>query len=373
MLHSSALILYRMIVKVKKLNLMAPINSLGYGVVGLNVLKALHRDVHISLFPLGNLQASSPEENLFLQQCVNNQASFDYDSPCLKVWHEFAMAERIGKGQLFGFPFFEITKFDPKRINSLLSTDHVIVASSWAQEIVESQLDRDIPVSVCPLGVDGAIFNGKDIDRKAPREKCVFLNCGKWETRKGHDILLQAFQAAFHEQESVELWMMAHNPFLNPKETDEWERYYRSDSRVSLVPRQPTHQAVAEVMRSSTCGVFPSRAEGWNLELLEMIAMNKPVIATNYSAHTEFCDDSNCLLVDVQDMEIADDGKWFKGDVGEWASLEGNTFDQLVEHMISVYQQWCQDPLIPNGGSAQTRELFSWKRCADRLKEIVYA
>lgn len=356
----------------KKLNLMAPINSLGYGIAGLNVLKSLNRDIAVSLFPIGNSQVSSPEENLLLQQCVSNQASFDCHSPCLKIWHEFAMAERIGSGQLFGFPFFEITKFDEKRINHLSSTDHIIVASSWAKSAVQSQLGDVVPISVCPLGVDGSIFHGKDAEEKAPRDKCVFINCGKWEVRKGHDILLKGFQSAFSNNENVELWMMASNPFLSAKETDEWERYYRSDSRVRLIPRQPTHHAVAEVMKSATCGVFPSRAEGWNLELLEMIATNKPVIATNYSAHTEFCDDTNCMLIDISEMEIADDGKWFNGDVGEWASLDEGPFDQLVQHMVSVYDLWTEDPVLLNEGYAQTREKFSWKQCAERLKEIVY-
>ena len=57
-------------------------------------------------------------------------------------------------------------------------------------------------------------------------------------------------------------------------------------------------------MAKTDCGVFPARAEGWNLELLEMMSCNKPVIATNYSAHTEFCDDKNCMLIDIEDMEI---------------------------------------------------------------------
>ena len=66
-------------------------------------------------------------------------------------------------------------------------------------------------------------------------------------------------------------------------------------------------------MSQTDCGVFPARAEGWNLELLEMMSCGKNVIATNYSSHTEFCNSENCMLVETTELEDAHDGKWFRG------------------------------------------------------------
>ena len=68
-------------------------------------------------------------------------------------------------------------------------------------------------------------------------------------------------------------------------------------------------------MAQTDCGIFPSRAEGWNLELLEMLACIKSVITTHYSAHTEFCDDVNSDLVEIKETELAYDGKWFQESV----------------------------------------------------------
>ena len=39
-----------------------------------------------------------------------------------------------------------------------------------------------------------------------------------------------------------------------------------------------------------------------------MMSMNKPVIATNYSAHTEFCDKNNCYLIEVNEKDSAGQG-----------------------------------------------------------------
>jgi hypothetical protein len=125
-------------------------------------------------------------------------------------------------------------------------------------------------------------------------------------------------------------------------------------------------------MKQSTCGVFPSRAEGWNLELLEMMSCGKPVIATNYSAHTEFCNEENTLLIEIDSMETASDGKWFNGNVGEWASLEGNAFDTLVSHMRDVYSDWQESRLLVNEEGIRTAVDFSWDRTAEKIKEAIY-
>ena len=211
----------------KNMNLMTPINSLGYGVAGLNILKSLRKNVKVACFPIGNPEVTSQEDAEAVQEALSRRETFDGNAPCLKIWHEFSMAERIGNGPLFGFPFFEITKFDDNRVNNLNSTNGVIVASKWAARVVADNIKASIPVHVCPLGVDRGLFNEKG---NAPTEKCEFLNCGKWEVRKGHDILLRAFTAAFPTEQDVALSMLPTNPFLNPKEKSEWEVYYRSDS-----------------------------------------------------------------------------------------------------------------------------------------------
>ena len=66
----------------KKVNLMAPVNSLGYGVAGLNITKELSKICDVSLFPIGNPEATTQEDADVLQKCVNNQESFDAKSPC---------------------------------------------------------------------------------------------------------------------------------------------------------------------------------------------------------------------------------------------------------------------------------------------------
>ena len=354
----------------KKLNLFAPINSLGYGVVGLNLLKVLSQKLDVALSLIG--ATNTPETNVqIVQDSINKFHLFDgyNNAPCLKVWHEFALAERVGNGPYFAFPFFEINVLDQKRINHLSSMDGIIVASEWAKDIIVNSAKISTPVFVVPVGVDTDIF------KHGPHtvtDKCVLLNCGKWEKRKGHDVLLEIFKQAFPNEQDVELWMMCSNPFLPPKSHQEWERYYKTDTRVRLLNRVQGQEDVAKVMESTNCGIFPSRAEGWNLELLEMMSMGKHVIATDYSAHTEFCNNQNCSLIDITNLEPAEDEMFFKEGIGEWASLDDNCINQGVEHMRSFYRKWKSDNSIVNEEGVKTANEFSWTNTIDKLEEFIY-
>ena len=96
-------------------------------------------------------------------------------------------------------------------------------------------------------------------------------------------------------------------------------------------------QQVYNIMSQVDCGVFPSRGEGWNLELLEMMSAGKHVVATDYSAHTEFCTKENSGLVSISDVEPAFDGKWFFGQ-GNWAKISAHENESLHEN-DEIYSQ----------------------------------
>ena len=66
----------------KNLNLNCAIGETGYGVVSLNILKALSKlDINISLFPMGtSYSVNSEEEKSIIHKLANNATNFDYNS-----------------------------------------------------------------------------------------------------------------------------------------------------------------------------------------------------------------------------------------------------------------------------------------------------
>jgi hypothetical protein len=112
--------------------------------------------------------------------------------------------------------------------------------------------------------------------------------------------------------------------------------------------------------------VFPSRAEGWNLDLAEMLAMGKHVITTNYSAHTEFCHGTNSRLIQIDGLEDAFDGIWFKGQ-GQWAEMGERQVEQLVSHMREVHALKQSGHLLPNFGGVETMKHLTWEKTAAEI------
>ena len=353
------------------INLISPINQLGYGVVGLNVVKHLSELVNLSLWPIGNTTCPIEYQNP-IESSLNNAKKPDFNAPCIKIWHQFDMSQFIGRGKRIGFPIFELDRFNDQEIHHLSSLDHLFVCSDWAKGVVE----ENIPIlkghiTVIPLGVDQSIFQPDT----SHRSETIFFNCGKWEVRKGHDVLVEAFSQTFSEEDNVELWMMCENPFYSEQENLYWANLYKQSKlgdKIRIIPRQETQKEVYNIMRQVDCGVFLSRAEGWNLELLELMACGKHVIATDYSGHSQFCDKNNSLLVDIEEKEKAIDNKWFFGE-GRWAKLGEKQIKQASYYMSMIHRTKKDGRLAQNEltkSVIETANKFSWENTA---KEIVNA
>ncbi len=289
--------------------LQAPINNLGYGICGQNICYHLSQLADVILLPIGQVNIGDKSILDKLTPCINRAKTTDYVAPTVKIFHQHLLTERAGHGIYFGFPIFELNQFTEVEKISMRAPHEIIVCSNWAKGIVEREI-LNKPVHVVPLGVNTDIFYPGEEEHKPYR----FFNIGKTEVRKGHDVLIECFNRAFEKSDNVELHMKWHNPFYNQEQNAAWHNLYKQSKlgdKVIFHPPGESHSSVADLMRSCDCGVFPARAEGWNLELLESMACGKPVITTNYSAHTEFCTNYNSRLIEIDELEPAFDGVWF--------------------------------------------------------------
>lgn len=361
------------------LNLVAPINSSGYGIVAFNLLRAFAEEgVDVSLFPteggaFPDLQLSLTSIKL-LKTAVSRQALYPLDAPCLRLTPEFSMTLFAGRGPRAGLPFFETDTFSERDLHHLGSLDHLLVPSEWARSVVDASTLRGPRVSVVPMGVDQQIFQEREIP---VGEETVFLQVGKWERRKGQDFLLEAFSRAFVPGDPVRLDLMCHNPYLEDR-NEEWVARCRESpmaDHLRILPRVAGADAVAKRMQAADCGVFPARAEGWNLELLEMMACGKTVIATDYAGHTAFATPDNCRLIDVDRLEPAVDERYHqiygRDKIGRWAHLGRAQLEQTVEHLRAVHAAKQAGRSLRNIAGLETAREHTWQRCADTVAEAL--
>ena len=354
------------------MNIISPINQLGYGIAGLNIVKALSKLTSVSLWPIGQPQVSNDEDGRIISKALQNAILFNVNSPCVRIWHQHDMSQFVGKSEHIGFPIFELDEFNAIEKHHLNSLDKIFVCSHWAKNVAISNLNISAEnIYVVPLGVDQGIFN-TEVQNKS--EKTIFFNCGKWEIRKGHDIIPEIFNKAFGPDDNVELWMMNSNPFIKPDDTKAWQNLYTSSklgNKVRFIDRVDTQKEVYNIMQQTDCGLFPARAEGWNLELLEMLSCGKHVITTNYSAHTEFCHPDNSLLIDIEQHEMAYDGQWFHGKCGKWANIGPNQIEQAVHYCRMIHNEKQSGNLKINDEGIKTGQYFSWDNSAKKILNYV--
>jgi glycosyltransferase involved in cell wall biosynthesis len=354
------------------MNIVSPINQLGYGITGLNICKNLSEYSKICLWVIGQPQVTNQEDANIISQLVKNAQFFDNKAPCLKIWHQHDMAQFAGSGPRIGFPIFELDEFNPVEKHQLSTLDKIFVCSNWAKDVVLANININSEnVYITPLGVDSSIFKPEE----NKNESTIFFNCGKWEIRKGHDIIPELFSDAFNVDDNVELWMMNSNPFLSKEDHENWQNLYKNTKmgyKIRFIDRAFSQNEVYNIMKLTDCGLFPSRAEGWNLELLEMMSCGKSVITTNYSAHKQFCNEENSYLVEIENKELAYDGQWFHGKIGSWAKIDQNQKDQFIQYMREVHNKKQKNELIPNYFGIQTAEKFSWRNSAKNILEKAY-
>lgn len=349
------------------IHLMAPIGYTGYGYASINILKQISQSHNTALHIIGNPNIENETDASTVQSCMNLAHLIPYNSPCLKIWHQFDLLSHIGNGKYVGFPFFEVDTFNQKELYSLKFPDNIIVSSNWAKNILLNQ-DVQQPIHVVPLGVDTTIFDATKYNN-SNNNNYIFITIGKWEKRKAHDVIIECFNRAFTHKDNVELWMVTHNPFLNQQEEQQWTNLVASsklNNKIKIFPRLKTHQDIAEIISYSNCGIYISRGEGWNMELLETMAMNKPVIASNYSAHTEYCTSDNSFLVDMTDVEPAIDHKWFFGQ-SNWGKIEDKQIEQTIDYMKYCYN----NNINTNHNGLQTAQKLTWANTANAIVGIL--
>lgn len=352
------------------MNIISPIDCFtGYGITGYNIWKKLYEnDNETTLFTIGspNIEDLWNKDDLF--RSISNQQRFNPKSSCLKIWHANDLIIRTaGKSPYGGLSFFETDHINQSEKIGYDLLDYIFAPSFWAKTILEeNNIKKEIVV--CPQGVDTDIFDGNTPADKT-EEKYIFINIGKWENRKGHDILHIIFNKAFKKEDNVELWMLNTNPFLDQQQHEQWIKTYKETElgeKIMIFPRLPSQKTLSKVMAYADCGIFPSRAEGWNNEAIEMMAMNKPIIITNYSAHTEYCTNDNSYLVDISTLEPAKDDIWFDGS-GNWAKIDTDQIDMFTEHMRYVYK----NNIRTNQNGLKTATKYSWQNTADIIKKYL--
>jgi hypothetical protein len=382
----------------KKFNYIGPLNPTGYGNASIGFFKSILKDnPSVSLLPIGNPDQTIQDVPTLLK-AIENKPS--YDDPSFCFWHFHDMHQQISsfKGPIVGYSTFEIDTLNPIEVKVLDKLQSVATASEWGRNILQKYTNKEVHVVHHAFKDDDSVKLGRvsfDYSSnyeawnkflapvKFPKDSLFLSTAGKFEVRKSHPEIIQAC-LEYGKQNPVVLIAFVHNPFMPdnfpysyinynmfyPMYTSFGIKVYKKDNfYLVLMPRALEKQELHSALSKTHFFVSPSKAEGWNLPLFEMMSIGMPCITTLYSAHTEYCNANNVISVDFDGLTSANDGVFFKG-TGNWANVRKDNILNAIKKAHSMIDN--KDAIKGLSDLAlHSTSAFTWQKEARKIQSLM--
>lgn len=276
------------------------------------------------------------------------------------------------------YTVFESTRLPDNWVVSLNRCDYVFTASKWGREVMIKN-GVVVKVYVVPEGVNPVVYNpwGGRIKQIVEGGRFRFLVVGKYEERKSYIEIFNAFRNNFGDDEGVELYIKA-NSFVDQDANNELNNVLKlmNLKNIKVIGGNIDEDIMAGIYRSCHCFVFPTKAEGWGLPLIEAISSGIPVITTYYSGHTEFlsvCRENIAEISHKLDKITAKDFfKWgYKfedGEGGYWGYVDVGELGRVMCEVRERYGEWEERGLV---ASREIQRNFSWDNSAYLTLSII--
>lgn len=190
----------------------------------------------------------------------------------------------------------------PAYMKMLSAFDHVFGVSVSSCEEFAGYVDwlgRDRKATISPIQ-PGADFLGgeRPVARVDRSESATVLVVGILEPRKNQERLLRVCERLWEEGAQFGLNLVGRvNPHFGKPLVSEIRRLNRMGRPIDH--RGPVDdQEMTELIRSSRFSIFPSRAEGCGLPVLEALWMGTPCLCSDLPSHRESAVGGGCRLVD---------------------------------------------------------------------------
>ena len=263
-----------------------------------------------------------------------------------------------------GRTMFESDRIPADWVLCCNAMDEVWVPSQFNVEtFANSGVLRDKLV-VIPGAVDENLFDpAKHTPLPLPNAaKFNFVSVFEWSGRKAWDVLLAAYLREFSAADDVCLHLRTYlfgHPDADPRDTLEpLIRDFAASlglgkkalPRIQLLTEQIATADLPRLYLAADCVVVPSRGEGWGRPMHEAMAMGRPVIATGWSANTEFMNADNSYLLDYELVEVAGVEPYLKHYLGHrWAQPS-------EKHLRELMRRVKENPAEAAAKGAQARE-----------------
>ncbi len=276
-----------------------------------------------------------------------------------------------------GYTFFEYELSDLALSNSV-NYELILGGSSWNEQKLKEKGVENTGVLI--QGVDPDLFYPGETEKK--QDLFVIFSGGKFELRKGQDMVLKAvkiLQEKYHDVVLINAWynmwpntmqsmnLSKHIKFQYKGET--WKNFMINlcgingidGNKILTLPVTPNNK-LRELYLKSDIGLFPNRCEGGtNLVLMEYMACGKPVVASYNSGHKDILTKENSFRLEkMHDFKLFDENKKL---IADW---EEPDLDEIVANLEYAYFNRSEIKQIGKN-AAEFMKKFTWKQSAETL------
>ncbi len=273
-----------------------------------------------------------------------------------------------------GYWAWEMLDFPSEWLPALNYFDEIWTPSNFCVEAIASV--ADVPVVKMPHAI---YLPEPPADRKAlglPPHKFIFLFifdfCSSSE-RKNPWAVVEAFKQAFGKHDSdVLLVIKSSNGNILPAEFAALKKQTQDFTNIKLINDYLLRGELNALISGSDCYISLHRSEGFGLTIAEAMFYGKPVIATGYSANTDFMNVGNSFSVSYDLQALSENSGYFKK-----GSLWANpNVEHAAELMRYVFENRRKAEEIGAKAASDIRQLLSpaavGEKMRRRLERIKY-
>jgi len=280
-----------------------------------------------------------------------------------------------------GYCFFEHELFVAPFVPTASKLwDHIVAGSNWCeQQLRMGGMER---TSTILQGIDSSRFF-----MQRPRSndgRFIVFSGGKFEFRKGQDIVIGAMRVfmerhkdvwlscSWHNHWPVSLKTMEQSNLIDFKSHDmpcpeiilETIRRNGLDSERVLLHPLFDNARMPLVYAESDIGIFPNRCEGGNnLVMCEYMACGRTVIASNRTGHADVITPENAFCLTFYQPRTVLSGQ---NASGLWPEA---SYEELIELLEQAYLDR-QTLVLKSRTAAHDMSLLSWKAAALKFHSL---
>ncbi len=291
---------------------------------------------------------------------------------------------RVKSKKRIGYTFFEETVLTDESIRAAREYfDLVVAGSKWCEDILQQHGLKNTRTII--QGVEPSIFNPFRNEKEYFKDQFVIFSGGKFELRKGQDLVIRAFKHLQQKYKDIILINSWYNHWDFSIQTMSASKHIKFEmidgghnkfvnnllqinginpKRVITLPPKP-NVTMHRIYKNSDIGLFPNRCEGGtNLVLMEYMACGKPAIASFSSGHKDILTNKNAIPIKkMGQIDIHRNGN----KIAVWDDPD---LDEIIEKLEWAYLN--RDKLPEIGRTAgEDLSRLSWKESAKQFHELV--